>query len=198
VKEKAPPLKVPDSARKGQILDAALITFLRFGFRKTSMENVAHAAQLSRQALYLHFATKEELFCAALSHYLEGALRDAAACLAEAGPLPQRLLRALDAWVGRTIGISGEDISDLHEASSRLAGSAIAEGESAFLKLLTRSVREQGLPEAQKAAGFSARQVADAVYLLARGLKYDVRTRDDFLERLKPALRWVCLPLEQR
>jgi AcrR family transcriptional regulator len=197
VKEKQAAPKPTESARKRQILEAALATFLRFGFRKTSMDDVAQAAELSRQALYLHFATKEELFCAALSHYLQGALRDATECLSAPDvPLRQRLLGALDAWVGRVVGISGENISDLHEASVRHGGAAMADYDASFVKALTQSLRQQGVPNGHKAAGLSARQIAETLLLVARGLKYDVTSRKDFLERLKPSLRLICLPWE--
>jgi AcrR family transcriptional regulator len=46
-------------------LAAAATVFLRFGYRKTAMEDIARAAGMSRQGLYLHYATKEELFRAA-------------------------------------------------------------------------------------------------------------------------------------
>jgi AcrR family transcriptional regulator len=48
-------------SRRRALLDAALAVFSRYGYQKTSMDEVARSAQLSRQGLYLHFATKEEL-----------------------------------------------------------------------------------------------------------------------------------------
>jgi AcrR family transcriptional regulator len=48
--------------RPKNLLDASLSAFLRYGFRKTSMEEVARASHISRQGLYLHFQTKEDLF----------------------------------------------------------------------------------------------------------------------------------------
>jgi AcrR family transcriptional regulator len=53
-------------SRRRSLLDAALTVFSRYGYQKTSMDEVARSAQLSRQGLYLHFATKEELFQAAV------------------------------------------------------------------------------------------------------------------------------------
>src|ERR1700742_4595456 len=52
----------PGAARRAAILDAATLVFLRYGFKKTSMDDLARAANLSRQGLYLHFSTKEALF----------------------------------------------------------------------------------------------------------------------------------------
>ena len=48
-------------ARRAAILETAMRVFLRYGFKKTSMDDLARAAGLSRQGLYLHYRTKEEL-----------------------------------------------------------------------------------------------------------------------------------------
>lgn len=45
-----------------RILDTALEVFCRYGFQKTSMLDIAQAAGMSRAALYLHFANKEDVF----------------------------------------------------------------------------------------------------------------------------------------
>ncbi len=46
-----------EPARRESILQAAVGVFLRYGYKKTSMDDLARAAGLSRQGLYLHFAT---------------------------------------------------------------------------------------------------------------------------------------------
>ena len=51
---------------RGRILDAADVQFRRFGPRKTSMEEIAQKAGLSRATLYLHFSGKKELYQALL------------------------------------------------------------------------------------------------------------------------------------
>ena len=48
--------------KRARILDAALSVFARYGWRRASMADVAQAVGVSRPALYLHFASKEELF----------------------------------------------------------------------------------------------------------------------------------------
>lgn len=47
---------------KGQILSAAEDCFVKFGPRKTSMEDIAHHAGLARATVYLHFANKKSLY----------------------------------------------------------------------------------------------------------------------------------------
>src|SRR3982074_3108345 len=94
-----------DGARQEQVLSVALEVFGRFGFRKTSMDDVARSAGISRQGLYLYFASKEALFRAAVRQELDTALGDASRCLNEEGAaLDQRVVAALDAWLGRYVG----------------------------------------------------------------------------------------------
>src|SRR3546814_1937855 len=47
---------------------AAADQFIRYGFARTTMGDIARAADMSRPALYLLFPGKEELFEAAVTH----------------------------------------------------------------------------------------------------------------------------------
>src|SRR6266852_8952624 len=99
-----------DPGRRAALLDAALTVFARYGYRKTSMDEVARAAGVSRQGLYLQFANKEELFRKAVEQSLNSQLNAAVAALSrrEDG-LERRLIAACDAWSGRFIGSLGSD-----------------------------------------------------------------------------------------
>ena len=57
-----------------RILDAAMLVFRRQGFRRSSIEQAAEAAGLTRQALYHHFKSKEELFRAVIERLHENAM----------------------------------------------------------------------------------------------------------------------------
>lgn len=46
------------------ILEAAETLFARFGFRKTSIDDVARQARIGKGSVYLHFESKEALFAA--------------------------------------------------------------------------------------------------------------------------------------
>ncbi len=45
-----------------EIVDVAARLFARYGFRKTSIDDVAAAARIGKGSIYLHFASKEEIF----------------------------------------------------------------------------------------------------------------------------------------
>src|SRR5215470_11602202 len=61
---------------RDRILDAATTVFRRHGFRRSSIEETAEAAGLTRQALYHHFKSKEALFRAVIERVHDGALAD--------------------------------------------------------------------------------------------------------------------------
>lgn len=63
--------------RKKDILDAALHCFLNFGYSKTSMDDVAKKAGLSRPLIYLKFKNKEDLLLGLFDHIMDGRLEEA-------------------------------------------------------------------------------------------------------------------------
>ena len=86
--------------RRATILDAALDVFTDYGFRRASLEDIAHRAGISRTGLYHHFSSKEQIFHAMVErcHELTHAL--AVAALNSDAPLEDRLLASMDAKLG--------------------------------------------------------------------------------------------------
>lgn len=81
-----------------RILDAALAVFCRYGYRKTSMLDIAQAADMSRAALYLHFKNKEDVFRAGSERAHASVMAQVTAALAEPGPVFTRIETALLAF----------------------------------------------------------------------------------------------------
>ncbi len=188
--------RLEDDVRRRRILEAAIATFLRYGYRKTSMEEVARAADISRQGLYLHFPTKEDLFRAGVAHIFADAIGLAGARLRAAdASLEEKLVGALDEWIGRFVGMIGGDVSDLEAASKHLVGPLIAEGEAAFLADVTKVIRTAGLAAAYRSAGLTAKQLAETLLATGRGLEHSCATRAEFTERFSIAVRAMCTPL---
>lgn len=69
---------------RDRILDAAMAVFRRHGFRRSSIEETAEAAGLTRQALYHHFKSKEALFRAVIERVHDSALAGGAAAVERA------------------------------------------------------------------------------------------------------------------
>src|SRR5215468_8757844 len=63
-----PPQPQPDERlqREERILDAAAALLVRWGYRKTTIDDVAREAGVGKGTIYLHWKDKNELFRAAL------------------------------------------------------------------------------------------------------------------------------------
>jgi AcrR family transcriptional regulator len=185
-----------DDPRRSRVLEAALVVFLRFGFRKTSMDEVARAANLSRQGLYLHFATKEELFHATVEYALANALASATGRLREDLSIRDRLIGAFDEWHGRYVGVmQGHDVAELIELKDTMLGPLFAEYENQFAEAVTRAIRSSGLAAAYKPAGLTARDLADTLNATSLGLKHTAASRPAYVDAFTVAVRAMCLPL---
>ncbi|WP_298491987.1 TetR/AcrR family transcriptional regulator [uncultured Maritimibacter sp.] len=82
------------------ILAAATEAFARYGYRRTSMADVAAEAGMSRAALYLHFKNKEDIFTSLVQAYFAQSARAIADALAKGGPPEEALARAFEAKIG--------------------------------------------------------------------------------------------------
>jgi TetR/AcrR family transcriptional regulator of autoinduction and epiphytic fitness len=195
----APPSAEALDAKQKALLDAAVGVFARFGFRKTSMDEVAKAAGISRQGLYLQFSNKEELFRRALEYSLRQQYTAAAEALARTDtPLEQRLAAACDAWSGRFIGISGADAADLMCASTSLGGTTLADYETQFDFALADCIANSPLMRVCAVAEVTPEAAAQALHAMARGLKHRAKTRAEFQTAMTAAARMFCISLKNQ
>src|SRR5258705_8391359 len=86
-----------DAARRRVILDAARDCILKFGYAKTSFEDIAKQAVISRPLIYRKFKSKEEIFGAFLEDLFETQYRAAEHALAKPGSRRQRLMSLYEA-----------------------------------------------------------------------------------------------------
>lgn len=84
-----------DETKKVAVFDTAATVFSQYGFRRTTMNDIAEAAGISRPALYLMFENKEHLFIELASFRLDQAIDAATAALANEGSLQARFSRAI-------------------------------------------------------------------------------------------------------
>jgi TetR/AcrR family transcriptional regulator, transcriptional repressor of aconitase len=85
-----------DEKRRTQILEAALYCFLTFGFAKTSMDDIAKRAGVSRPLVYRKFKNKDELFAGVFDYLTAGRFERAMAALKGGGSSRERLLAAFE------------------------------------------------------------------------------------------------------
>jgi AcrR family transcriptional regulator len=173
--------EVPDAAEPGRrdaVLESALLTFARHGYRKTSMEEVARAARISRPGLYFLFSSKQDLFRAAVTRAIEQDLVVAGEILADTGKsLGERLIGAFDRWAGRYVGPMSRDVPEVIEQNPDLLGPITHTAPKRFEALVVAAV-----------GGEAATGVAQTLISASIGLKHQVETREAYLGRMATAI----------
>ncbi|MFF1923356.1 TetR family transcriptional regulator [Streptomyces sp. NPDC058221] len=176
------PSTVADTGRRALVLESALVTFARFGYRRTSMEEVARAAHISRPGLYFLFSSKGTLFRAAVTQALERDIAAVERVLADTGrPLAERLVEAFDQWAGRYIGPLTRDVTGVIEDNPGLLGEIVQAAPRRFEELVTRAITAES-------AGEAARPLAQTLISTSIGLKHQAESRDFYRERLAAAV----------
>lgn len=179
--------------RREAILGAAFQQFTRYGFRRTSMEDLAREAGVSRPSLYLHFRNKEEIFRSLSESLHEASLAAAERALKSDAPLAERVRVALETKVVRLLEIVHQSPhgAELLDESNRLCGDLAVASEERLQGLLTRAFRSAARSGEidLRGAGLSAAAAAELIRLAAYGLKSPGSDPEGFRERLARLVR---------
>jgi AcrR family transcriptional regulator len=90
--------RLPRSARRAQLLEAAQAAFVEYGYHAAAMDEIADRAGVSKPVLYQHFPGKLDLYLALLDQHrglLEDAVRSA---LASTNDNKQRVVACVGAY----------------------------------------------------------------------------------------------------
>lgn len=172
---------------------AATAAFLRYGFKKTSMDDVARAAGVSRQGLYLYFETKDLLFRETLQHLMSRLISDARAA-AEDGSLSlrDRLLGAFEAvHCSAFHNASREDVLELLQSAQSAAGALLVQSERDLMGIAAALLAEAGVAERWKETGVTVAQLSEQLLMSGKGIKASVDTLAAYRERMLIAIRIV-------
>lgn len=180
------------SARQAAIIEAAKDVFQRYGFEKTSMDDLARAARLSRQGLYLHFPNKQALFMAMVMQLLDAMRADARAALARDDVrVEERVLDAFVAMFGKAVGSDNHD--ELFATMVELVGPKnVREIEDEFATEMAQVLLSSGVVVQWKEAGYSAMDLAEFLFASSHGIKRRARTPSEYRDRMRIAIRLVC------
>ena len=128
-RECAPAL--PDEARTRieQIADAALRRFARYGFKRSSMEDIAREAGLAKATIYLHFKGKDDVFRAMIERFAAQVSARCEAVMAQPLPFPDKLSALMLAQFGTGYAAFG-DGEHLLELKAMMASIAARETQA--------------------------------------------------------------------
>jgi AcrR family transcriptional regulator len=185
--------RAPGSPQREAILTAATATFLRYGFKKTSMDDVARAAGVSRQGLYLYFDTKDFLFREALQ-YLVSHMISTAHSVAKDGNLSlrDRLLGVFEAVHGSAFqSASPEHAFELLQSAQSAAGALLVQLDQDLMRIIAALLSEAGVADRWEDAGVTVAELSEQLLMSAKGIKASVDTLTAYRERMLTAIRIV-------
>lgn len=167
----------PPDLKRESILSAAQVQFSRYGYRRTSMEDIAKETGVSRASLYSYFENKEEIFRSLSATLHERSLADAERHLKDdAGDdIATRVGAALLARIApfQEVVQHSAHGSEIYDENNRLCGDLVQASSERFMGMLTGAVGAASRSGEidLKAAGLTAPAAAELVYLAAMGLK---------------------------
>ncbi len=184
-----------------RILDAAMRVFRRHGFRRSSIEQAAEEAGLTRQALYHHFNSKEALFRAVIERLYENSLAAEISAAKAAEEDGRELADILIAEIGarlRALFASLEGSPHIEELFSE----HLAQARDLYQTYANRSADEVAATIARVcrkrkltlAGGVTARELARCVEMAIHGTKSaypSMMPADAFLRQLEIMLRML-------
>lgn len=187
---------------KTRILDATMLVFRRHGFRRSSIEQVAEAAGLTRQALYHHFESREALFRAVIERVHENAIAAEQAAIGRAeqdgGTLADVLVAGMTARMTTVIAsFDGsphiEELYSEHLVQARdLYQKYSAVYAERLVATVTRTARRLQLALPQ---GLSPAEFARLVEMAVHGSKSQhpaMQPADAFLKDMAMMVRALC------
>ncbi|QGQ95084.1 TetR/AcrR family transcriptional regulator [Paenibacillus psychroresistens] len=184
-----------ESARLGHVLETALNIFSRYGYRKTSIEDIATAAGISRQGIYLHFKNKESIFSASIQKTIYDGLQVGDQILDDdALSLEEKLFKALDEWFGRHAGLLLPEASDLAAQCQRVLGDVIATSNSSFQTKLQKIIQASSVKESTESVKDAA-IIAEILFACGSKWKHSCSSRHEFMVKMSDAIHLCCRDL---
>jgi AcrR family transcriptional regulator len=171
------------SAKANAIVLAGLRLFTQYGYRKTSIDNIAQAAQVAKRTVYLHFENKAAVFLAILEYLGDQVRQRCAAAERAGGTAVARLTALLDAYFGMGFELfsKSEHMPELEETFSKLARSRIGDLNTEYetrLAAFLRSLEKTG-EIGRPPQGLTVEQIVHILIQAAEGAKHDAKVQGD-------------------
>jgi AcrR family transcriptional regulator len=174
----------PDAdPKRARILEAAMRLVLAYGFSRTTMDDIARAAEMSRPALYLQFRNKTEIYRAIAGQHLDQSVSRAEAILRWDGALSDRLIAMVEeCLIGmmRKIAESphGPELLDM---KSTLAGDIVSGWKQRLGALIETAVEAEARANGVdlETRGLSAKLLATLLLDGLEGMKSRVRNPEE-------------------
>lgn len=180
-----------DDPKQAAILNSAFFAFASYGFRKTSMDDIAKGAGMSRPAVYLHYKNKQDIVRSLTRSYYEKKAHAVAEALQASGTVPDVLGQAIQAQSeGMAQILSSPHGVEMLDATKSMATDIVEQGEMQLTQLYANwLMQEQAANRAclPDGAGETARTITAAL----KGIKLTATDAQEYTQRITQLARLI-------
>lgn len=177
--------RVISMKKKQNLILAARQVFLRYGFKRVTMQDIAEAANMSRPAVYLVFANKEDAFKAVIQDMMTENLATIRDGLATFPTVKEQLQFAFEVWTVRPYELIAQspDAKELIYCGHAFAKEIYDKAGREFELLLKSLIAP--LVKTSKQSTPSAATLAHLLRSAARGFKETAKDSTDLRHMLR-------------
>ncbi len=187
-----------DDPRQQAILASALQAFAAYGFRKTSMDDIAKGAGMSRPAVYLHYKNKEAIVRSLTRAHYTDKIAEVAKALSAGGTVPQIVARAIDAQIeGMSTILASPHGVEMLDTSKSTASDIVAEGEGELTRLYADWLRQEETAGRVRVPD-GADETAKTITATLKGVKLTASSAEEFEQRISQLASLLGAGLEVR
>jgi TetR/AcrR family transcriptional regulator, regulator of autoinduction and epiphytic fitness len=185
--------------RRVAIVDAALKLFGQYGYRRTSIDDIAREAEIAKGTVYLSFKSKEEIFRALCESLIERMESAVTAARATRGTIDERLVAVLEAKFGflfETVYRSAH-AAELMDSKNRLSADLFAQSGRRYMKVLREMIEDAiGAGELEPSRmALEADDLAQMLVAAAHGVEHNATSRAQYHRRLREIVRVIVAGL---
>lgn len=176
-------------AKDDRILRAAKGLFLRHGFKRVSMQDIADAAGLSRPALYLVFNNKADVFNGAYGLWVTETIADVEARTTALERPREKLRLALRLWFVEPFDATkaSPELKAFVECSFAFAREALDKGNRRFEDVIAAFLQPI-VPSGPGRKAQTPSRIAHVLMGATRGLSQSAETADELQELIDDLL----------
>ncbi len=181
-----------DDERRDAILDAAYVCFTRHGVRRSTMEDIARQAGISRPAVYQYVHNKEDAFRRLAARLLEHTLTQAREAANAPGTPTERLTAVLTAKLDLALTVwqdSPRHAAELLGQDTRMSAELVEAYNTTLRDLLADTLHHTVAPP-------RAVEFAELLMAFTRGLETDLTDPDIPRSRLRQGVELFVLGLD--
>jgi AcrR family transcriptional regulator len=165
-----------DLEKRDAVLSAARNTFLRYGYKRVTMKDIAEAGGISRPALYLIFKSKEDIFKGVYEHWVKETLAEIESKISSLKTADEKLRAAFELWTVRPFEmmLASSEVAELVECTFGFAQDSVRQGYRSFEKIIVPILRSHSVFQNSKIT-ISAEKAAHVISSSARGFKISAK-----------------------